>query len=134
MQAASLIFPMFFMTLLLLLRVLTRRDWATVILFLCLSAVVGGNLAGANPYASVTLGVIGTGFRLIIIFRVGLLAAVVGSFTSLLLYTYPMTFDLQSWYSTNTVLVLLVIGGLAVYGFRIALAGRPIFRDQLLEG
>jgi hypothetical protein len=45
-----------------------------------------------------------------------------------------LTLDLSSWYAGNTVLVAVVTAALAAYGLRMSLAGRPIYRDAVLEG
>jgi hypothetical protein len=38
-----------------------------------------------------------------------------------------MTFDPGIWYSGSSWIVLAVLSALAFYGFRAALAGRPVF-------
>jgi hypothetical protein len=43
----------------------------------------------------------------------------------------PLSFDLFSWHVETTCLALLLVVGVAIYGFRIALAGRPVLQDQL---
>ena len=50
-----------------------------------------------------------------------------------LLRLLPLTFDLSAWYGYVTLLTLFVTVGVAVWGFRVALAGRPLFRDEILE-
>jgi hypothetical protein len=70
---------------------------------------------------------------LTLLFRFGLLAAVVAEFFLGLIFAYPMSLDYSSWYSGSTALVLVVFAGMAIYGFRASLAGRPIFRGALLQ-
>ena len=48
------------------------------------------------------------------------------AFTNPLLDHSPLTLDPASWYAPNSWLVLAFITGLAVYAFRVALAGRPM--------
>ena len=50
-----------------------------------------------------------------------------------LLRLMPLTFDLTAWYGYVTVLTLFVTVGVGVWGFWAALAGRPLFRDEILE-
>jgi hypothetical protein len=45
----------------------------------------------------------------------------------------PLTTDSSAWYAGTSLFLLLVLAALAVYGFRIALAGRPIFSGIRLE-
>jgi len=46
---------------------------------------------------------------------------------------FPLTFDPTAWYAGNTILALVVAFGLAIYGFKVSLAGRPAFEDLLAE-
>ncbi len=50
-----------------------------------------------------------------------------------LLRFLPLTFNLTAWYGHVTLLTLFVTVGVAVWGFRAAVAGRPLFRDEILE-
>ena len=46
---------------------------------------------------------------------------------------YPMTFDLTRWYAGNTVVAVILLAALTVYGLRGALGGRPLWSDDRLE-
>ena len=46
---------------------------------------------------------------------------------------FPLTTDPSAWYATLMLLPLLILAGFAIYGFRIALAGRPAFGALKLE-
>jgi len=48
-----------------------------------------------------------------------------------LLRSFPITYEVSSWTFSGTVVALAVVFGLAIYGLRIALAGQPLFRDEL---
>jgi serine/threonine-protein kinase len=63
--------------------------------------------------------------------RLGLLPVIVAFSVRDLLRDLPLSLDLSSWHVETTLLVLLLIIGLAAYGFRTALAGRLVFRDEL---
>ena len=45
-----------------------------------------------------------------------------------------LTFDLTAWYAYVTLLVLLVVVAVAIWGLWVALAGRSLFRDEILAG
>ena len=62
-----------------------------------------------------------------VLMRFGLLALMIAVFYGLLLDSFPITANLSAWYADASVFALLVAGGLAVYGFFIALAGRPLW-------
>ena len=66
--------------------------------------------------------------------RFGLFAVVAGLFVSSLLATFPVTFDFSAWYIGASLTALGAALALGVYGFHTALAGRPLLRDELLDG
>jgi len=41
--------------------------------------------------------------------------------------------QLSHWYAASTILGVLFVLALAVYGFRVSLAGRPIFSGAALD-
>ena len=47
--------------------------------------------------------------------------------------TYPVTLDFAAWFAGGGIFALLVVGGIAVWAFRAALAGRPLFKSALLD-
>ena len=65
--------------------------------------------------------------------RIGLLSLIVMTLTNILLDHVPMTFDPGVWYSGSSWIVLALLAALAVYGFRVALAGRPVFDGLMKE-
>jgi hypothetical protein len=115
----------------LLLRVLLRRQWAASVAFATLFSVSAA-LGSSTPLID---GFAGLGFALIVLFimiRLGLLAFMVtvmfshwGSFV--------LTTDFSTWYAGRSLLAILVFAALAVYGFWISLAGRPLFKDEILD-
>ena len=46
---------------------------------------------------------------------------------------FALTTDSSSWYPGTSLFLLLILTALAVYGFRITLAGRPVFSGTGLE-
>jgi hypothetical protein len=70
---------------------------------------------------------------LFIALRAGLLSAVVSFYVFLVLEATPLTLDASAWYADRTLLSLGVLGGLAIYGFTMALAGKPLLGKLLTE-
>ena len=66
-----------------------------------------------------------------VLFRYGFLSVVVASAVGALLTGIPITYQVSSWTFGGTLVALAIVFGLAVYGLRIALAGRPLFQDDL---
>ena len=65
--------------------------------------------------------------------RYGLLAMVASMFALHLYVFYALTPDLTAWYATNWMIGCAVLVALAVYGFRLSLAGQSLARGDLLE-
>jgi hypothetical protein len=69
----------------------------------------------------------------LVLFRVGLLAFA-AMFTVLrVVQQIPLTPHPAPWYLGATLLSLACIAAPALYGFWISRAGRPLFRDEVLE-
>jgi hypothetical protein len=62
--------------------------------------------------------------------RFGLLALSVAMFVVLVLISFPVDIDLSTWYFSNIAFAWVAIVALAVYGFRTALAGQHIFKED----
>jgi hypothetical protein len=71
------------------------------------------------------------GILLFLLFRFGLLAAIVGVFFSTILQNCPATSDASGWYAGLMLLVIAVTGGLALYAVRVATAGVPLDRTRM---
>jgi hypothetical protein len=116
---------------------LTRRKWAALLLLWSLELTVLGSGLG--------WGSLGNGTRqffaalliapliVAVVYRLGLLSAAVMGYVFLLLLHLPLTTDWAAWYAGASALGLLVVGGLATYGFVVALAGKPPFGRGVLD-
>jgi serine/threonine-protein kinase len=117
---------------LLVLRVLLRKTWIAIVVASVLFVFVFMPSHG-NPLPHLLGFLVLVSLFWIVLFRVGLLAILVGSTIHVLLQILPLTFDLTAWYAHVTLLALAVVLGLAGWGFWVSLAGRPLFRDEILE-
>jgi len=70
--------------------------------------------------------------EILVFLRFGLLSWVFANYFGHFL-AFPLTTDFSAWYAGTSLFVLLVLAALTVYGFRIALAGRPMFPGMRLE-
>jgi serine/threonine-protein kinase len=123
-----------FLFLILLLRVLLRRQWAAMLAFAVILTTVtslGNPSEGLLTAAIISLGL----WTLIVVamIRYGLLAVVMW-LVFLTMTDVPATTDLSAWYAGRTLVTFLFLTALACYGFWISLAGRPLFAsDPLAE-
>jgi hypothetical protein len=51
-------------------------------------------------------------------------------FVTLFLNQFPMNTDFSVWYAGDVAFTLLVVATVAIYGFRTALAGQPLFKSE----
>ena len=113
---------------LVLLKLICRRTWLAVVVHAVLYVFVyasGFGLAGI---------VLSISFWYLVFFRFGWVSVLVGTFIQDLLHGYPLTTDLSAWYAHASILAVVVCLGLTLYGFKVSLAGRPAFKDLLVEG
>jgi len=131
--------PFFRLFLLFVLRAALRKQAVAVVVFLLLWTVLGAlrvpsGAHGTGLSAYVMLEALGTAVWLVLLIRFGLLAATVAFFFSNVLGRFPLTLDLSTWYVGATLTAMLTAVAVAAYGCHTALAGRPLFKDELLEG
>ena len=127
--AVAMFFALAQAMLFFLLRAVLRKEWlaaAVFVLFFAVPSFLNGDLiSGAF--------VLVFGAAEIFVFvRFGLLAWVVANYF-LHCLQFPLTTDSSAWYFGTSLLVVAVLAAIAVYGFRIALAGRPMFSGMRLE-
>jgi predicted Ser/Thr protein kinase len=118
--------------ILVLLRVLLRRQWAGVAVLWIISTTVA-SLAAQTGWTAVLAGAVMGAVLTMALVRFGVLTL---SFTFLvwwILAGFPTSLDLTSWYGLPALFGMLVIAALTVVATRTALAGRSLFELRLLE-
>jgi serine/threonine-protein kinase len=124
--------PLAGLLLLLLFRVVLRRDWLAVFV-----GWVVGTLFVSLQFDSLALDLFFVGANaalyLFALMRFGLLTAAFSHFAALLLLDLAVTPDLSAWYAGATLIVAATLVGIAAYGFYTSLGGQPIFRGDLLD-
>jgi serine/threonine-protein kinase len=128
----SLLFVFIGIMMFLVLRLLLRKTWIAVVVVTALSMLLF-NPGTGHPVPYVISVLIGMLVFWFVLFRFGLLPIVFGRTVCDLLLLLPLTFNLTAWYGYVTLLTLFVVVGVAAWGFWAALAGRPLFRDEILE-
>jgi hypothetical protein len=114
-------------------RALFRRDWLVwVVIWI---AIVPYSTPGhaAHPMMDVLVSAIFAAVCLLLFVRYGIfLVAVADSVVALIWVAVP-SLDFSRWYALPSVLALAIVTAIAAYGFRGALAGRPLFGRFVLE-
>ena len=114
---------------LLLLRFLFRRTWLAVAVHGTLYVVV---YSSAYPLGYLTLG-IWIALWYMVFFQFGWVSVLLATVVADLLNGFPLTANLSAWYAYASILVISFCLALGMYGFRVSLGGRPLFRDLLAE-
>ncbi len=116
----------------LLLRLLLRHDWLAVIGFVLI--VLALRTAGFKGSAvSVAFQLAGICFFTFALVRWGLLAMVSAAVFMGLNLQFPATYNFSNWYSIGALVGPVLAIAWAGFGFWVALAGRPLIRDELLK-
>ena len=110
------------------LRLLLRNTLAAVAVVLALNVLLTWNVSQSPVFSALALVLAAAGF--FFLFRFGVLFFVVANIAWNLLPRFPLTSDVGAWYFGNTLFVLLIVGGLAAYGFSTSLAGKSVFGDD----
>jgi len=124
--------PVAILLVILLFRVLLRRQWAAVTAFM-LVVVTIVTLNADHLLLGMAFGLLFWSIAVTVLIRFGLLTLLV----MIIFSSWPnfaLTIDPSSWYFGRSVVTMLLFAALAGYGFYIALAGRPLFKDSLLQG
>ncbi|HEX3528272.1 MAG TPA: serine/threonine-protein kinase [Thermoanaerobaculia bacterium] len=122
-----------FMLLLLVLRILLRREGpAVAVLFLLMTW--GLSLPGPFTPQNLICSGLAAGLLVVAWIRFGPLAGAAGWVTSLLSVRYPLTANTSAWYAGRGLFAILIIVSLVLYGFATSVAGQPWFaRSGVLD-
>jgi hypothetical protein len=102
------------------MRMALRRQWAAVIGFIAFFVVIGA-LGDERMWLGALQGLLFAGSAALVIVRFGgLLAFVVGSFVSALLFDVLITLDTSAWYFGSNMLLVAIVVGLTLWGFYTA--------------
>ena len=122
--------PMIVLFVLFLMRVLLRKSWlAAGAAIAILTFMSLGSLTA--PVIDIPATVFVETLEVFALLRFGIPAVIVAEITATYLMDTPITFDFSSWYAGFGVLSIAACGLLAWYGFRTALAGRPVWGDDV---
>jgi hypothetical protein len=110
-----------------LLRLLLRNSWVAAAAFVAIFVVMRslGQDLWTIPFFVVVYAV----FALLLL-RYGIVPLIVGMLTADCLLNSPLTLNFSSWYITTSLFALAVIFAIAFYGFRCAVAGKPLFEVE----
>ncbi len=124
---------MVYLFLVLLLRVILRRRWAAVSVFVLLMATATALGTGTTVLIAGPLALAYWGLLMLVLVRFGMLAFLAARIFLMPGIFMPFTADPSSWYFGQSLLVSLVFAAIAVYAAYVSLAGRRLFSEEFLE-
>jgi serine/threonine-protein kinase len=128
--SGALMNPLEILCLLFAMRIALRKEWAAAIVCVLVLGLIDGT--GTNyPAADLTIAILQAGLSVFVLLRYGLVALIALSLVSDLLFMAPRTLDFSQWYAPMGMLPLVAAALIAVYGFRVSLAGRPLSTGEL---
>jgi serine/threonine-protein kinase len=127
---ASILQPLILLLLLLLFYILLRSERLAALVLWALAALA---LSLTKEAPAVPFAVLAAFMGVWVLYRYGLLAFVAATFFLHLNIFYPITSEFSAWYAGDFLPALVISLALAVYGFRVSLGGRSLFRGGLLE-
>jgi hypothetical protein len=132
--AGSFSVPVGLVLVLLVLRVIVRRNWLAYLVFyaglvlMAISGAVGGVANLTDQFIFLALSTL----MLVILTRLGFLALIVAMFYSFTV-TLTLTADRQSWFFHHTVITMAVFGGIAIYAAWVSIGNQKVFNESVLE-
>jgi serine/threonine-protein kinase len=125
----SVIGPLVFTTVLLLLRIVLRKRWLAGLVWIGFFSFLFG-VTGPGLIAP-TVALASAGVCLFVLVRFGLLA--LASLNLFGLSFFTLTLDSSKWYIGQSMVTLSILVGVTVYGFYLSLAGRTVFSEKFFE-
>jgi serine/threonine-protein kinase len=129
--ASALATPLWAILFALLLRVVLRRNWLAIAVLVALFSTFQA-LGSVAPIFEFAVSLSVAAIIATVMFRLGIFALVV-SMIYMNIEHFALTFDPSSWYFGRSLVAILVLVGIVVYGFYISLAGRPIMSDAVFR-
>jgi len=107
------------------MRTLLRKQWLASIGFVIVLAAQRV-LLSPTPAIDAAFTMAGLVVLQLVLLRFGLLAVVMAILVQNWLLAFPLTLDVSAWHFGLWMFLLAVVAGIALYAFRLVVAGRPL--------
>jgi hypothetical protein len=132
LPAFAITFVLVGVTMLLVLRLILRKNWLAYGAWVLLGTVMLSPRAN-NVTLDLTAVLIVMLAGLVILTRFGLLTLMVGVLVQNAVDYVTITLEPSSWYADGMLLVFATLAAIAGYAFWISLGGKPLFAAEALE-
>jgi len=130
---------MMFLVILLILRLVMRRNWAAFLVFLVLASMLPllSSAYEGRPFWLVVFEILAINLvvatLIACLLRFGLLSVIGGMGMTAIMGQSNLTWDFQQWYAGSSLLTMIAVLGVAGWAFYISLGGRALFKDSVLD-
>ena len=114
-----------FFLLFFLFRLILRKEWLAGAAFVLFFVVLNG-FSGPYLFLEIPTTMIVYGVLVLMLLRFGLLALVTTVFIIDLMPELIFTYNFSAWYGAGSLMMVLIVSGLAIFAFRNALGGQRI--------
>jgi serine/threonine protein kinase len=121
-----------FFFVLVLLRVLVRNRLLAAALFVAIFAAPR-ILSSQHAVIDLVVWVAIYGIAAVAVVRFGLIVLGLACFTANVLLNVPFTLNFSNWYAAHSLFIVLSFVALGTWGFYNALAGKKLWKDELLD-
>ena len=123
--ASAVVFAFGTFFLMFLLRLVLRKQWLAAAVFVAL-LTANGALSYAELW-TIPVFVVVYAVLALLLLRYGIVPLIVSVLTADCLLNAPISLDFSAWYIASSLVSLLLFLGIALYGFRCTVAGKPLF-------
>ncbi len=124
--AGGIMFAFGTFLLMFLLRLILRNDWLAAAGFVAIFVLIRALGTDEGPWILPIIALVYAVFALLLL-RYGIVPLVVSIFSADVLLSAPLTLDFSSWYIGYSLVTLLAVLAVAVYGFHCTVAGKRLF-------
>jgi serine/threonine protein kinase len=129
----SITTALLFFLILFLLRVLVRKPWIAAVMLVALFTSVKAAPSSSGGLILWAFWMVIFCILVFLMLRFGMFAMIVTMFVIDSTIQNYLTTDFNAWYGESSFAVLVLLGALALWGFRVSLGGRPLFNTAALE-
>ncbi len=110
-------------------RTLLGKQWlAAAVITIALAGIIAPN--EPSPLVAWPVNIVFFGVMVFTLMRFGLLSMVVAMYISIFIGSFPLGTDFSVWYVGEILFTIAVVLVLGIFGFRTALAERPLFVEE----
>jgi hypothetical protein len=121
------------MAALVFIRAVVKNTAAAALIMMVIMSFVFAGIGDMPRGILIAYCLLAAAVLIFVMLRWGLLALALTGYSFDVFRSVPLTLDASSWFFGRSFMVMAVFAALAIYGFIVALAGKPLFGTPLLD-